>query len=36
MNFEIVSSLFSGQTYVYEEPPKPNSQFSFIYKNDMI
>jgi hypothetical protein len=34
MNFEIVSSLFSGQTYVYEEPPKPNSQFSFIYKND--
>jgi hypothetical protein len=34
MNFELVSSLFAGQGYIYEEPPKPGSQFSFIYKND--
>lgn len=34
MSFEIVSSLFSGKNYVYEEPPLPGNQFSFIYKND--
>jgi len=34
MNFEIVSSLFSNSTYVYEEPPKPSNKFSFIFKND--
>jgi len=34
MAFEIVSSLFAGQNYVYEEPPKPGTQFSFLYKND--
>ena len=34
MAFEIVSSLFAGQTYVYEEPPEPATQFSFLYKND--
>ena len=34
MGFEIVSSLFAGETYVYEEPPLPGRQFSFIYKND--
>lgn len=34
MNFEIVSSVFTGSTFVYEEPPRPGNQFSFIYKND--
>jgi len=34
MNFEIVSSLFSNSTYVYEEPPQPANKFSFIFKND--
>lgn len=34
MAFEIVSSLFAGQNYVYEEPPEPGTQFSFLYKND--
>ena len=34
MNFEVVSSSFSGKTSVYEEAPLPASTFSFIYKND--
>ena len=34
MNFEIVSSTFSGQNYVYEEAPKPGNTFSLIYQND--
>ena len=34
MNFEVVSSVFTNKTYVYEEAPKPATQFSFIYKND--
>ena len=34
MNFEVVSSSFSGKTAVYEEAPLPASTFSFIYKND--
>jgi len=34
MNFEVVSSSFANKTYVYEEAPKPATQFSFIYKND--
>lgn len=34
MSFEIVSSMFAGKTYVYEESPKPANLFSFIYKND--
>jgi hypothetical protein len=34
MNFEIVSSTFNGQTYIYEEPPQPGNQFSIIYQND--
>ena len=34
MSFEIVPSVFSNSTYVYEEPPLPARQFSFIYKND--
>ena len=34
MNFEIVPCLFSGENFVYEEPPKPANTFSLIYKND--
>jgi len=34
MNFEIVSTTFSGQTYLYEEPPRPGNQFALIYQND--
>ena len=34
MNFEIVPATFSGETYVYEESPKPASSFSLIYRND--
>lgn len=34
MNFEIVSSTFSGSTTIYEEPPKPGGALSFVYKND--
>lgn len=34
MGFEIVGSLFSGKSYIYEDPPAPGNQFSFIYTND--
>lgn len=34
MPFEIVSSLFANKTYVYEEPPLPGNNFSFIFTND--
>ena len=34
MSFELVSSTFSGQTYIYEEPPKPAAQFGIMFKND--
>ena len=34
MNFEIVSSTFSNQPYIYEEAPKPGNAFSLIYQND--
>ena len=34
MNFEVVSSTFAGQTYVYEAPPTPASLFGITYKND--
>lgn len=34
MTFEVVSSTFEGQDYVYETPPKPGNALSFIYKND--
>lgn len=33
MNFEIVSSIISGNSIV-EEPPRPANQFGIIYKND--
>lgn len=34
MNFEIVSALFSGQDYIYEEAPRPAGKFSFLYRDD--
>jgi len=34
MGFELVSSTFSGKSYVYEAPPLPGGQFGFIFKND--
>jgi hypothetical protein len=34
INFELVSSTFSGKTYIYEEPPQPGNQFGIIYQND--
>lgn len=34
MNFEIVSSVITDGTTIVEEPPKPGTQFGFIYKND--
>jgi hypothetical protein len=34
MIFELVSTTFSGSTYIYEEPPIPGGQFSVIYQND--
>lgn len=34
MPFEIVGSLFSGQSYVYEDPPLAGNTLSFIFQND--
>jgi hypothetical protein len=34
LNFEIVSSTFAGQNYIYEETPKPGNSFGFIFQND--
>jgi hypothetical protein len=34
MPFEIVSSTFSGKSYVYEDTPHPASQFNILFKND--
>lgn len=34
MSFELVSSTFSGQNYIYEETPTPAAQFGIIFKND--
>jgi len=34
MSFEVVSSLFSGENFIYEQSPRPGNQFSFVYKND--
>jgi hypothetical protein len=34
MSFELVSSTFDGQSYIYEETPTPASQFGIIFKND--
>jgi len=34
MNFEIVSTAFTGAETPYEEPPVPGNQVGFIYRND--
>ena len=34
MNFEVVSTTFSGKSYIYEETPRPGNTFSLVYQND--
>lgn len=34
MNFEICSTSFSGQDYIYEEPPLPGNTLACVYKDD--
>jgi len=34
MNFEVVSTSFSGKTEIYEEPPSIANRLSFIYRDD--
>ena len=34
MNFEITSTTFKGQTYIYEEPPAIGNSIACIYKDD--
>jgi hypothetical protein len=34
MNFEITSTTFKGQNYIYEDPPKIGNQISCIYRDD--
>ena len=34
MNFEIVSTAFSGAEEIYEEPPSVGNRLSFIYRDD--
>lgn len=34
MSFELVSSSFTGKSYVYEETPSPANQLGIIFKND--
>jgi len=34
MSFEVVSTTFKGQSYIYEEPPKAGNPISCIYKDD--
>ena len=34
MIFEIVSTSFQGQRFIYEEPPTPANQLGFVYKQD--
>jgi hypothetical protein len=34
MTFEIVSTSFQGQEFIYEEPPTPANQLGFVYKQD--
>ena len=34
MNFEVTSTTFSGQDYIYEETPKLGRNLSCIYRND--
>ena len=34
MSFEIVPATFNGQSYIYEETPKPGNTVSLLYQND--
>lgn len=34
MSFELVPCTFQGETYLYEEAPKPASKFAIIFQND--
>lgn len=34
MNFEITSTTFKGQSFIYEEPPKIGNSIACIYKDD--
>jgi hypothetical protein len=34
MNFEVVSTTFSGQSELYEEPPAIGNRLAFVYRND--
>jgi hypothetical protein len=34
MLFELVSTSFRGQEFIYEEPPVPGNQIGFIYRQD--
>lgn len=34
MNFEVTSTTFKGQDFVYEEPPKAGNTLSCIYRDD--
>ncbi len=34
MNFEIVSTTFKGQSFIYEEPPKAANPLACIYRDD--
>ena len=34
MNFEITSTTFKGQSYIYEEPPKIGNSIACVYRDD--
>ena len=34
MNFEITSTTFKGQNYIYEEAPKVGNKLAFLYRDD--
>ena len=34
MNFEVTSTSFSGENYIYEEPPKVGNSIACIYRDD--
>jgi hypothetical protein len=34
MTFEVVSTTFKGETYLYEEAPSIGNHLSFVYRND--
>lgn len=34
MNFEITSTTFSGESFIYEEPPKAGNKLACIYRDD--